>query len=70
MSPAFKASASRWFREARAGSSVRVLGRTNLGPHATLHTVEWHGEELLLGCTAHGVTLISRHLSTGAKASA
>ena len=70
MSPAFNASAPRWMREARAGSSVRVLGRTSLGPQATLHTVEWHGEELLLACTAHNVTLITSHLTVGPKAGA
>ena len=29
-------------------------------PQASVHVVQWQGEELLLGCTAQGVSLLAR----------
>jgi hypothetical protein len=36
------------------------LGRTALTQQASVHVIEWKGEELLLGCTSHSVTLLAR----------
>jgi hypothetical protein len=48
----------------RAGTSNAgrpvSLGRTGLTQQASVHVIEWKGEELLLGCTSHSVTLLAR----------
>jgi hypothetical protein len=48
----------------RAGASNAgrpvSLGRTALTQQASVHVIEWKGEELLLGCTSHSVTLLAR----------
>jgi flagellar biogenesis protein FliO len=60
-----------WQRAARAKSAARGVGRADglavlrlysqaLTPQASVHAVRWNGEELLLGCTAQQVTLLSR----------
>lgn len=36
------------------------LGRTALTQQASVHVIEWKGEELLLGCTSHSVALLAR----------
>lgn len=41
-------------------SNVQRLASQALTPHASVHAVRWNGEELLLGCTAQQVTLLSR----------
>lgn len=39
-----------------------------LTPHASLHVVQWHGEELLLACTGQQVSVIGRRVrSTGSE---
>ena len=68
LAPALNASATRWLRTAPpSGSLPKLIGRTSLAPHATLHTVEWNGEELLLGCTAQSVTLVARRVAEDTK---
>lgn len=58
-----------WRRRARRRPSVdtsvgqrivRVSSQA-LTPHASLHAVQWNGEELLLACTAQEVTVVARH---------
>jgi hypothetical protein len=49
---------------ALSGSSRAVpltrLASVALTPQASVHVVRWNGEELVLGCTAQQVTLLSR----------
>jgi hypothetical protein len=49
-----------WLRSAVEPGTPKPLGRTILTPHSSLHVVEWNGEELLLGCTPHSVSLLVR----------
>lgn len=44
---------------ARGGPLTRLASQA-LTPQASVHAVRWNGEELLLGCTAQQVTLLSR----------
>jgi hypothetical protein len=52
-----------WLRPAPLPGTPKPLGRTSLTQQASLHVVEWHGEELLLGCTAQAVSLLGRRAS-------
>ena len=64
--------AQRWLAQCRAAGSLRLRRRSRnegalvrlssqaLTPHASVHAVRWKGEELLIGCTAQHVTLLSR----------
>lgn len=36
------------------------LSSQPLTPHTSVHVVRWHGEELLLGCTAQQVNVLAR----------
>ena len=50
-------------RGVRAGandSAVMRLSSQPLTPHASVHAVQWKGEEYLIACTAQNVTLLSR----------
>lgn len=49
-----------WLRSAVKPGTPKLLGRTLLAPQSSLHVVEWNGEELLLGCTPHAVSLLGR----------
>lgn len=49
-----------WLRPAATPSAPVTLGRTSLSPQASVHVIEWHGEELLIGCTAQSVTMLAR----------
>lgn len=50
-----------WFRAGASNAGVPVArGRTALTQQASVHVVEWKGEELLLGCTPHSVALLAR----------
>jgi flagellar biogenesis protein FliO len=57
----------RW--AARAGrADQRAIVRLSsqaLTPQASVHAVQWNGEEFLLGCTAQQVTLLSRRSAPG-----
>ena len=50
--------ASRLPRDTRA-APVRVAS-LGLTPQGSVHVVQWQGEEFLLGCTPHQVTLLSQ----------
>ena len=51
-----------WLRRAEpAPSTPKPLGRLPLTPQASLHVIEWQGEELLLGCTSQSVSVLARH---------
>jgi flagellar biogenesis protein FliO len=52
--------ARRWLRPAAGHSAPKALGRTSLTQQASLHVIEWRGEELLLGCTPQSVALLAR----------
>lgn len=41
-------------------TAIQRLASQALTPQASVHAVRWNGEELLLGCTAQQVTLLSR----------
>jgi flagellar biogenesis protein FliO len=47
-------------RSPREGHAVQRLSSQALTPQASVHTVRWQGEDLLLGCTAQQVTLLAR----------
>jgi len=55
-----------WRRKARPDGQTRSperivrLSSQALTPQASVHAVQWNGEELLLACTAQQVTLLSR----------
>lgn len=60
-----------WWRSTRARGALRANARSGpapvlrlssqaLTPQASVHAVRWDGEEFLVGCTAHSVTLLSR----------
>ena len=59
-----------WRRKARsrglARSPERILRLSSqaLTPQASVHAVQWNGEEFLLACTAQQVTLLSRRAAT------
>lgn len=42
------------------GAPLVRLASVGLTPQASVHVVRWNGEELVLGCTAQQVTLLSR----------
>ena len=39
---------------------VVMLASRSLTPQASVHAIEWKGEELLVACTAQNVTVLSR----------
>jgi len=47
-------------RAHRAEHTLTRLSSHALTPHASVHAVQWNGEEYLLGCTAQQVTLLAR----------
>lgn len=47
-------------RRSRSEGALVRLSSQALTPHASVHAVRWKGEELLIGCTAQHVTLLSR----------
>ncbi len=51
----------RWLGRAADAATPHLVVRSALTPQASLHVVAWRGEELLLGCTPHSVTLLARH---------
>lgn len=60
--------ARRTFGRARPEpAAVLRLSSQALTPHASVHAVRWNGEELLVGCTAQAVTLLSRRNADGAE---
>jgi len=46
---------------ATPGGMLKATRSAALTSTASLHVVDWQGEQLLLGCTAHTVTVLSRH---------
>lgn len=69
---ALLAAGGAWFVAARrrsrsaagaAGDTLKTLRTTALTQQATLHVIEWHGEELLIGCTPGSMTLLAHHPS-------
>jgi flagellar biogenesis protein FliO len=52
-----------WQRPANGPVTLKPSARMALTPQVSLHVVEWHGEELLLGCTSQAVTLLSRRVA-------
>lgn len=58
-----------WRRKGRDGAVHRTRARAvqvvtlasrSLTPQASVHAIEWKGEELLVACTAQNVTVLSR----------
>jgi hypothetical protein len=62
---------TRWWQGAGAlrkqPGAIAPLGRQVLTPQVSVHAVRWHGEDLLLSCTAHEVTVLARHASADAE---
>lgn len=42
------------------GTGPRTMGQTRLTPRHSLHTVQWHGAEYLIGCSDHGMQLLAQ----------
>lgn len=57
-----------WLRHPAGQQLPKALGRVPLTPQASLHVVEWQGEELLLGCTAQSVSVVARRPCDDVKA--
>jgi hypothetical protein len=51
----------------RGAATVTRLSSHALTPQASVHAVQWNGEEYLLGCTAQQVTLLGRRPVAGAQ---
>jgi hypothetical protein len=49
-----------WRRADAKTAAPKRMGSTVLTQQASLHVVQWNGEELLLGCTSQSVSLLSR----------
>lgn len=49
-----------WLWPVASSSKLKPLEQTSLTQHASVHVIEWNGEELLLGCTSHSVALLAR----------
>lgn len=47
-------------RAARGQRAILRLSSQALTPQASVHAVQWNGEEFLLGCTGQQVTLLAR----------
>lgn len=55
--------ASAWMDRfaARSGSAdVRVVHSSRLADKASLHVIEWDGQQWLIGCTEHAVSLLAK----------
>lgn len=52
--------AAGWLRAGANDKVPKVLGRMALTQQASVHVVEWKGEELLLGCTSQTVAVLAR----------
>jgi hypothetical protein len=44
----------------RAEHTLARVSSQALTPHASVHSIRWHGEEFLVGCTSQQVTLLAR----------
>lgn len=42
------------------GTAIARLSSQALTPQASVHALRWHGEEILIACTAQQVTVIAR----------
>ncbi len=51
----------------RQPGAIATLGRQVLTPQVTVHALRWHGEDLLLSCTAQEVTVIARRPAADAE---
>ena len=49
-----------WLPPAAGASNPKALARISLTQNASLHVVQWQGEELLLACTPQSVALLAR----------
>jgi hypothetical protein len=52
-----------WLRSVAKPGTPKLLSRTMLTQQSSLQVIEWNGEELLLGCTPHNVSLLDRRPS-------
>lgn len=43
------------------GGGLRVIQSSRLTSKASLHVVEWGGDQLLVGCTENGLSVLSKH---------
>jgi flagellar biogenesis protein FliO len=55
---------------ARAASQLRVIESARLTPRSSVHVVQWHGREWLLGCTEQGITVIGQQPTPAASSQA
>ncbi|EKP93668.1 FliO/MopB family protein [Thermaerobacter subterraneus] len=50
----------RWLKPAQGGRDLEIRSVVSLGGRRVLCVVRWHGDELLLGVTDQGVSLLDR----------
>lgn len=50
--------------DAAAGQRIVRLWSQSLTPQASLHAVQWNGEELLIACTSAQVRVVARRAAT------
>jgi hypothetical protein len=48
------------FTPAAKAGSLRVVQSATLTPRASVHVIQWDGQEWLLGCAEHGLTELGR----------
>lgn len=55
----------RWLRPRPAPDGLQIRSAVSLGGRRMLCVVRWHGDDLLLGVTDHGVSLLDRRPARG-----
>lgn len=63
----WRGAALRWNVRRASRDAPTTVARTSLTPAASLHVVEWQGEELLLGCTAQSIAILARRPAASAE---
>lgn len=56
---------ARWLRPRQGGQGLEIRSVVSLGGRRVLCVVRWQGDELLLGVTDHGVSLLDRRVVQG-----
>ncbi|WP_459569055.1 flagellar biosynthetic protein FliO [Cupriavidus sp. 8B] len=54
-----------WLAQRAGHGSVRVQSSTRLSGRASLHVIQWDGQEWLLGCTEQNISLLGQRPARG-----
>jgi hypothetical protein len=63
--PAPASSWRRWLTPAGLSDGLRIKQSLRLTPRASVHVLDWDGQELLVACTETAVTVLERRVSPG-----